>query len=168
VNQAKNEPLPAQAPSSTAAENIGGKRGGWLEFLGFVDSSASTSAAPPGSASTQHPEPEPQLQPDVHGKQLDCTKADYDRADSKHASFIQTRIIPLVEAHALSLLKELRLSELVRCVGAISGTGGSSSHSDFQLGICLRRLHNCGELSALHLHVSKDFRASVCNFATAP
>ena len=116
----------------------------------------------------QHTEPEPQLQPDVHGKQLDCTKADYDRADSKHASFIQTRIIPLVEEHAVSLLQELRLSELVRCVGAISGTGGSSSCSDFQLGNCLRRLHEGGELSALHLHVAEEFGASVCKLATAP
>ena len=108
----------------------------------------------------QHTESE--LQQHVPELQQDSTEADHDGTDSKHASLIQTRIVPLIEAHALGLLQELRLSELVRCVDAAAGTGSGFSHSDFQLGSWLRRLDK-GELARL-AEIVEDFGASVRNF----
>ena len=78
----------------------------------------------------QRAEPEPQLQ---QGED----------ADSRRASLVQARIVPVVEKHGLRLLQELRLSELVRCVGAVSGKDGLNE-SEFQLGVWLQRLHEDG------------------------
>jgi hypothetical protein len=158
THEAMNEPESARSP--TAAESIGGKGGGWLEFLGFVNSSTSASDFPAGAESMQHTESESQQH--VPELQQDSTEADHDGTDSKHASLIQTRIVPLIEAHALGLLQELRLSELVRCVDAAAGTGSGFSHSDFQLGSWLRRLDK-GELARL-AEIVEDFGASVRNF----
>ena len=100
------------APSAAVAETAG-RKVGWLEFLGLVDSSASDSDSASTSRSIQPAEVETRMQQVAGMDQLDGTVASCKETASRRDSIVQTEIVPLVEAHWLDLLQELRLSELV-------------------------------------------------------
>ena len=150
------EQVEVQAPPESVS--VSGRSSSWLEFLGFVDSSTTGSDSASAATSMQRAEPEPQLQ---QGED----------ADSRRASLVQTRIVPLVEKHGLRLLQELRLSELVRCVGAVSGKDGLND-SEFQLGGWLQRLHKDGcaslALAPWPLIFSYTSEKSSCGTGSSP
>ena len=130
--------------SDMQAEDSGGG-GGWLEFLGFVDPPAPAPAPAPQSRSMPEPEPEPE-------PELSVPSAS--DASGPASSPLQARVVPIIEAHAGRLLRELRLSELSRY------SGMSASCSSFDLPAWLRAFHD-GEPEA---GAVDDFAASVSRF----